>query len=66
MTLNELAYLMKGLGCKDAMNFDGGSSSALFVKNRIVNDALNKEGALVSNSLIIKEAEENVQISSIN
>lgn len=66
MTLNELAYLMKSLGCKDAMNFDGGSSSALFVKNRIVNDALNKEGALVSNSLIIKETEENVQISSLN
>ena len=66
MTLNELAYLMKSLGCKDAMNFDGGSSSALYVKNRIVNDALNKEGALVSNSLIIKQAEEYVQISSLN
>ena len=47
------------------MNFDGGSSSALFVKNRIVNDALNNEGALVSNSLIIKENNDNVQISSI-
>ncbi len=64
MTLNELAILMKKIGCIDAMNFDGGSSSALYVKNRIVNDATNKEGALVSNSLIIKE-ETNALVSSL-
>jgi exopolysaccharide biosynthesis protein len=65
MTLNELAVLMKNLGCENAMNLDGGSSSAMFVKNKIVNDAINKEGALVSNTLVIKETEDNVQISSI-
>ncbi len=64
MTLKELAVLMKSLGCTDAMNFDGGSSSALFVGNKIVNNAINKEGALVSNSLIIKE-EPNALVSSL-
>lgn len=65
VTLSELSHLMKSFGCENAMNFDGGSSSALFVKNKIVNDALNNEGALVSNSLIIKENNDNIQISSI-
>ena len=64
MTLTELANLMKKIGCTDAMNLDGGSSSALYVKNKIVNDAINKEGALVSNSLIIKE-EPNALVSSL-
>ena len=63
MTLIELAKLMKSIGCDYAMNFDGGSSSALYVKNRIVNGAINKEGALVSNSLIIKENSDDIQIS---
>lgn len=29
VTLDELAYLMKGLGCRDAMNLDGGGSSVM-------------------------------------
>lgn len=68
MTLFELASLMKSLGCKYAMNFDGGSSSTLFVKGNIVNSALNKEGVAVSNALIVKENKSNieVQISSLD
>ena len=55
MTLFELAKLMKNLGCNYAMNFDGGSSSALYVKGKIVNSAINKEGIAVSNALTISE-----------
>lgn len=32
-TLAELAEIMKGLGCKDAMNMDGGGSSVMFVND---------------------------------
>lgn len=55
MTLGELASLMKGLECVNAMNFDGGSSSAMYVNGRIANSAINKEGISVSNALVIKE-----------
>ena len=55
VTLNELAYLMKKAGCDYAMNFDGGSSSALYVKGKIVNSAVNKEGIAVSNALTVVE-----------
>ena len=66
MTLYELANLMKSLGCEYAMNFDGGSSSAMYVKGKIVNNALNKEGIAVSNALTVNETvSNNVQISSL-
>ncbi|MBQ8476052.1 phosphodiester glycosidase family protein, partial [bacterium] len=55
MTLKELAILMKGLGCDYAMNFDGGSSSAIYVKGKIANQAVSKEGIAVSNALTISE-----------
>jgi len=32
-TLAELAVIMKGLGCRDAMNMDGGGSSVMFVND---------------------------------
>ncbi len=55
MTLRELANFMKKIGCEYAMNFDGGSSSALYVKGKIVNSAVNKEGIAVSNALVVNE-----------
>ena len=55
MTLRELAILMKDLGCEYAMNFDGGSSSAIYVKGKITNHAVNKEGIAVSNALTVLE-----------
>jgi len=67
MTLFELAKFMKNLGCTYAMNFDGGSSSSMYVKGSIVNSALNKEGAAVSNALIVSEInKDEIQISSLN
>jgi len=66
MTLNELAKLMKNIGCDYAMNFDGGSSSALYVKGKIANSAVNKEGIAVSNALIVSEIVNNeIQLSSL-
>ncbi len=66
MTLYELAKLMKNIGCDYAMNFDGGSSSAMYVKGRIVNNAVNTEGIPVSNALIVNEINLNeMQISSV-
>ena len=66
MTLMELAKLMKKIGCDYAMNFDGGSSSALFVNGNIANSAYNKEGVPVSNVLIVSESSlGNFQLSSL-
>ncbi len=39
MTMMELAKLMKDLGCKDAINLDGGGSSTLWINGRIMNAA---------------------------
>ena len=65
MTLHELAKFMKSIGCEYAMNFDGGSSSALYVKDHIANSAHNKEGVAISNALIVREKVEGAQISSL-
>ena len=47
------------------MNFDGGSSSALYVNGKIVNNAINSEGIAVSNALIVNEFNPNeMQIST--
>ena len=37
LTLVELANLMKELGCVNAMNLDGGGSTVMYVKGKIVN-----------------------------
>jgi|GEM_PF-2579255 len=53
-TLGELAEIMKKLGCVNAMNLDGGSSTQMVVQNRIVNHPLNNGGSYVSSGLIVK------------
>ena len=65
MTLYELAKLMKGIDCEYAMNFDGGSSSALYIKGKIENSAINKEGIAVSNALLISDLSSETMISSL-
>ncbi len=37
VTLEELAVIMKGLGCVDAMNLDGGSSSTMVLNDAVIN-----------------------------
>jgi exopolysaccharide biosynthesis protein len=41
MTLAELAYLTKILNCKDAINFDGGGSTTLYIKGQPENGVVN-------------------------
>lgn len=66
MTLKELARFMKEIGCEYAMNFDGGSSSALYVKGKIANSAHNKEGVAVSNVLLVsEEIDDKIELSSL-
>ena len=67
MTLYELAKLMKEIGCENAMNFDGGSSSALYIKGKITNSAANSVGAPISNALIVNEYNNSneLQLSSL-
>ncbi|MEI7473210.1 MAG: phosphodiester glycosidase family protein [bacterium] len=55
LSLYELAKVMQKYGCYFAMNLDGGTSTQMVIKNRIVNSPLVKGGAYVSNGLIVKE-----------
>lgn len=38
MTLHELASYMRQLGCTDALNLDGGGSSTMVIKNKVINN----------------------------
>ncbi len=54
MTMDELASLMLELGCVEAMNLDGGGSTAMVVKNKIVNSPSDPTGErAVSDALLI-------------
>ncbi len=56
MTLWQLAKLMKDFDCYNAMNFDGGGSSVMYVNGQIANTpAASKEGIAISNALTIRE-----------
>lgn len=53
MTLPELAALMKRLGCTEAMNFDGGGSSTLWLGGRVMNSPSDGRERPVANGLMI-------------
>ena len=53
MTLLELALFMQELGAQDAMNLDGGGSSEMVVKGRIVNKPSDGRERRVGDSLVI-------------
>ncbi len=55
MTLTELAHLMKKLGAVEAINLDGGSSTQMVIRGRLVNSPSVSGGARVSSSLIVQE-----------
>ncbi len=57
LTLNELANLMKELGCVNAMNLDGGGSTVMYVNGRIVNTPQNQGGIALSNALTISNSQ---------
>ena len=54
MNLNELAALLLELGATDAMNFDGGGSTTMFLDGKIVNKPSDKEGERkVSDAILV-------------
>jgi hypothetical protein len=54
MTLPELTDLMIRLGARDALNFDGGGSSSLVVRGRVLNRPADREGErAVGNALAL-------------
>ena len=55
LTLNELAYFMKSLGCVNAINLDGGSSTVMYVNGTIVNKPQNTGGIALSNAIVISK-----------
>jgi len=55
MTLTELAYFMKSIGCYNAMNLDGGGSSIMYFNGATVNRPSVKGGIPLSNALVIYE-----------
>lgn len=57
MTLSELAYFMKSIGCYNAMNLDGGGSSVMYFNGATVNNPSIKGGIPLSNALVVYEQE---------
>ncbi len=55
--LFELAKIMKSFDCEYAMNLDGGGSSTMQIKGRIVNNPSIKGGIAVSNALALSTTE---------
>jgi len=55
MTLPELAKFMQSIGCVNAMNLDGGGSTVLYVKGRVVNNPAVKGGIALSNALVLND-----------
>jgi len=54
LTLDELAAFMLALGCRDAMNLDGGGSTTMFLDGKVVNHPSDKEGERkVSDAILV-------------
>ena len=55
LTLNELASLMKELGCVNAMNLDGGGSTVMYINGKVVNKPAVQGGIPLSHTLMVKK-----------
>ncbi|MFN8577659.1 MAG: phosphodiester glycosidase family protein [Candidatus Sericytochromatia bacterium] len=55
MTLDELAYFLKDYEAKDAMNFDGGGSTAMYFNGSLINSVSDPKERKVSNGLFLFE-----------
>lgn len=53
VTLTELAGLMKEMGCVEAINLDGGGSTTLVFRGRVVNSISDKRERPVSSALLV-------------
>ena len=57
MKLAELAEYFVGLGCTDAMNFDGGKSAQMWVTGQIVNSPAQGEDTVANACFVIRKPE---------
>jgi uncharacterized protein YigE (DUF2233 family) len=53
LTLTQLAYTMQKLGAVNAMNLDGGGSTAMAIRNRVVNRPSDGDERGVANALVV-------------
>jgi exopolysaccharide biosynthesis protein len=53
VTLTELANILLRMGARDAMNFDGGGSTAMVVQGRVLNLPSDGCERAVSNALLV-------------
>jgi hypothetical protein len=53
MTLDELGTFMVGLGCKEALNFDGGGSATLWFDGEVRNSPCERAEREIANCLVI-------------
>lgn len=54
VTLKELANIMKDLGCYEAINLDGGSSTVMYVDGNIYTGSNIKNSTAISNALAVR------------
>jgi exopolysaccharide biosynthesis protein len=57
MSLDELSDYLVGLGCEQAMNFDGGGSATLWFKGEVRNSPCERAEREISNCLAIIKRE---------
>ena len=55
MKLAELAEYMAGLGCIEAMNFDGGKSAQMWMSGRIMNSPCQGEDTVANSLLVLRK-----------
>ncbi|MEB3203616.1 MAG: phosphodiester glycosidase family protein [Candidatus Sericytochromatia bacterium] len=53
MTLYELARLMREAGCRDAVNLDGGPSSTMAIRQRVMNHPQDGKERAIHNALLV-------------
>lgn len=54
VTLKELASIMKDLGCYEAINLDGGSSTVMYVDGNVYTGSNVKNSTAISNALAVR------------
>lgn len=59
MTLDELSSFLVGLGCQEAMNFDGGGSATLWYEGEVRNSPCDRAEREIANCLVIVRKKSN-------
>lgn len=54
VTLFELAQIMKDLGCYEAINLDGGSSTVMYVDGTVISGSNIKSSVSINNALVVR------------